>query len=280
VGPSVLAFSRLQNRLSDVSNLAFSGISQDSVVIAPDGQNSSFGTEDPRVVYRSLDKTYYLLYSAVATNAKGNPISRLSLAKSTRPWLKCCWDFQGPVFPNATWSKSGALLLRDTFGGPHYLFWGDSTPQSVGIQWATTDDLINFKNRGPWIQVRSDKWDSLLVEAGPMPLPLSDGNYLFLYNSARTGVPSPKPNWDVQYNVGFVILDKNDPSKILQRSDTPILSPELAWETGLSPSLGLTPNVVFVEGWAPYPNKADTFVIFYGAADSVVGSALLTVTIL
>ena len=49
------------------------------------------------------------------------------------------------------------------------------------------------------------------------------------------------------------------------------------WEIGTAPYLGLTPNVVFVEGWkAVGPNMFD---IFYGAADSVVGTARVTVQI-
>jgi len=67
--------------------------------------------------------------------------------------------------------------------------------------------------------------------------------------------------------------------KILQRSEQPLLSPELAWETGTGDYLGLTPNVVFVEGWIPHDSKPDHFVIFYGAADSVIGAAILSVTI-
>ncbi len=36
----------------------------------------------------------------------------------------------------------------------------------------------------PLIQVRSDSFDSQLVESGPPPLELENGNYLFFYNSA------------------------------------------------------------------------------------------------
>jgi predicted GH43/DUF377 family glycosyl hydrolase len=83
---------------------------------------------------------------------------------------------------------------------------------------ATTKDLLNYENLpGIWLEVkikinkkityypklkkkkkREDHFDSALVEAGPLPLKLSDGNFLFLYNSARAGYPSPKPNWDLQ----------------------------------------------------------------------------------
>ena len=47
---------------------------------------------------------------------------------------------------------------------------------------------------------------------------------------------------------------------------------------GKEPFLGLTPNVVFVEGWHAIENEPNSFVIYYGAADSVVGAAKLTVT--
>lgn len=109
-----------------------------------------------------------------------------------------------------------------------------------------------------------------------MPLELSDGNFLFLYNSARKGYPSPKPNWDIQYNIGWVILDKKDPTIILQRSSQPILSPDLAWEKGIGRGvLGLTPNVVFVEGWQRYPGDSSNnrFLLYLGGADSVIGVA-------
>ena len=47
--------------------------------------------------------------------------------------------------------------------------------------------------------------------------------------------------------VGYVILDKNDPKRVLFRSDKPILSPELDWETCSKDTKALMPHVVFVE---------------------------------
>jgi beta-1,2-mannosidase len=126
--------------------------------------------------------------------------------------------------------------------------------------------------------MRPDKFDSLMVEGGPPPLKLSDGNYLYIYNSARQGFPSPKPGYNLQYNVGWLILDGQNPTKILQRCDEPLLSPELPWEIGMDL---LTPNVVFLEGLVPYPDASavNSFLGFYGAADQVVGSVRIEVTI-
>jgi predicted GH43/DUF377 family glycosyl hydrolase len=119
-----------------------------------------------------------------------------------------------------------------------------------------------------------------MQEGGPPPLLLTDGNYLFIYNSARHGYPSVKPDWDIQYNLGFTILNGSNPSQILQRSDpdSPLFSPELDWEIGNSSStISLTPNVVFCEGLLPVPGEDNTFVFIYGAADSRVGVGKITV---
>ena len=199
---------------------------------------------------------------------------RLSLATATVPnqWIR-----QGPIFKdhNGTqWSKSGALLCRDGYPGPSYLFYGDSS-YVPGLQVAITNDLINYvSSPNVWMPKRNDSFDSYLVEAGPMPLQLSDGNYLFIYNSARSGYPSSKPGYDLQYNVGWAILQEADPTVILDRASEPLLSPELSWEVGAD---ALTPNVVFCEGWEQV--DVDKFILYYGAADTSIGAALLTVTV-
>jgi predicted GH43/DUF377 family glycosyl hydrolase len=258
-------------------NIRFHNITQESVVFEPADETENYGTEDPRIVYNPKTNLYYLLYSAVQQYSNGTVISRLALATSPTPHIKSSWKRYGPLFPQMNWSKSGAMLIRDS--PPHYLFFGDST-LVPGLQIAISDDLFHWKLLpGLFIEVRNDSFDSILVESGPMPLPLSDGNYLFVYNSARKGYPSKKPNWDLQYNVGWVVLDKTDPTKVIARSSEPLISPTLGWEKGDDPWLGLTPNVVFLEGWRPYPSRPNSFIAYYGGADSVMGAAVIDVHI-
>ena len=181
--------------------------------------------------------------------------------------------------------------------------------------------MINWENLpGVFIKIRNSSYfDSYLIEGGPPPLRMKDGNYFYIYNSARCCFPSEKPGYHLQYNPGFVILDGNDPTKILQRSNAPIMSPQLDWEKGTPPFLHLTPNVIFVEGMKYEnlnlkksknktkrnkrkrgirgrdkrgikgsdkrditgdrgdDNDYDSFIIYYGAADSVVGVARVKV---
>ena len=182
----------------------------------------------------------------------------------------------GPLFPSVFWSKSGSLLVHnDTH---RYLFFNDSN-----IVIAQTKDLIHYDlTSATLLTTRSDHFDSALVEAGPQPLKLSDNNYLFLYNSARnTNIPNLKPGWNLQYNLGWAILDGDDPTQILARSDQPLFSPELDWErcdtnSTVWANRGLTPLVVFIEGWKR-TTENDTFLVWYQGCDTTMGLAELKV---
>lgn len=73
------------------------------------------------------------------------------------------------------------------------MIWGDDY-----LTMATTQNLFTFTNLpGKFLEIRQDKFDSHLVESGPPPLKLDDGNYLFFYNSARDGYPSERPGYSL-----------------------------------------------------------------------------------
>ena len=67
------------------------------------------------------------------------------------------------------------------------------------------------------------------------------------------------------YRTALAIFDRQDPRKVLFRSDKPIFEPEKEWE-----KIGQVPNVVFVEGMA---KKGNRYLFYYGAADKYVGVA-------
>jgi predicted GH43/DUF377 family glycosyl hydrolase len=156
------------------------------------------------MVYNKNDSYYYMMYTAY----NGSSIL-LNLARNQNPTDRNSWERLGPVFPNYQNSKSGALLLRNR--PPHYLFWGDSD-----IRVAMSDDFKKWKDIGTiFLSPRADHFDSRLVESGPPPLLLSNGDYLFIYNSAEKGWPEDP---QTAYHVGWVILDGNNPTIIKQRS--------------------------------------------------------------
>ncbi|RYG59889.1 hypothetical protein EON64_19775, partial [archaeon] len=192
----------------------------------------------------------------------------LSLATSPDPTSADRWTKRGAVFPSQPNSKSAALLLRPS--APHYLLWGDSS-----IRIAQSADPAVWPDVGTVIlSPRADHFDSRLVESGPPPLQLSNGDYLFLYNSAQLGWPD---DTTTAYHVGWAILDGQNPALVKQRSETPLMGPETSWEKGSSPYTCNVPNVVFLE--AAYSMGGDRFKVFFGAADAAIGSAIIEVKI-
>lgn len=164
VGRSVVA---LVNRTggpltpSSLGSITFAPNSDKNIVLSSEGDAENYGVEDPRVVYRPADRTYYLMYSAVQ-QYPNNVTARLALATSEDG---STWVRHGPVFPDIRWSKSGSLLIRDGAPGPSLLFWGDSSIVP-GMQLAVAEDdsLLHWRNLpGIWLDVRPESFDSTLV---------------------------------------------------------------------------------------------------------------------
>ena len=102
-------------------------------------------------------------------------------------------------------------------------------------------------------------FDSQVVEPGPAPVVTENGIFL-IYNGADD---------DNVYRTGWVLFDKNDPTKVLARAEQPIFEPMHDWE-----KMGQVPNVVFVEGLVRDGNR---WLFYYGGADKYVGVAAATV---
>eukprot|EP01012_Entosiphon_sulcatum_P036209 TRINITY_DN460_c0_g1_i1.p1 TRINITY_DN460_c0_g1~~TRINITY_DN460_c0_g1_i1.p1 ORF type:complete len:339 (-),score=54.16 TRINITY_DN460_c0_g1_i1:21-1037(-) len=252
---SIITFARLAAGGDAQRPPQFAPVGADSVVFGPHDDTDSWGTEDPRLAMDPKTGVYYLFYTAY----NGKSIL-LNLASTQDPTRKDGWTRHGPVFPSIQGSKSGALLIRDQ--PPHYLFWGDSS-----IRVTKSNNLTSWPDPGEVILApRQDSFDSQLVESGPPPLRLSNGNYIFFHNSADK---------TTAYHASWAILDGNDPTKVLARATEPLLSPDLAWERGVSPWTCNVANVVFLEAAAEVGK--DTFRVYFGGSDAVIGTAVITV---
>ena len=122
---------------------------------------------------------------------------------------------------------------------------------------AYSDDLLHWKDAldHPILASRPGSFDSQVVEPGPAPIITPHGIFL-IYNGADD---------KLVYSTGWVLFDKNDPTKVLARSDEPVFAPEKEWE-----KVGQVPNVVFVEGMVQDGNR---WLFYYGGADKNVGVA-------
>ena len=69
--------------------------------------------------------------------------------------------------------------------------------------------------------------------------------------------------WDKRYCGGIMLLDLNDPSKIIGMSKEPLIAPELSYET----DKGYRHDVIFPGGMVAEPDGEVK--IYYGASDTV-----------
>jgi predicted GH43/DUF377 family glycosyl hydrolase len=112
---------------------------------------------------------------------------------------------------------------------------------------------------------RRKKFDSDLVEPGP-PAMITDKGILFLYNSRNLPSIGDSTLAEGTYAAGQVLLDKNDPTKLLQRMDGYFIKPEKPYEVS-----GQVNHVCFIEGLVQYKGK---WFLYYGTADSKIAVAV------
>ena len=73
-----------------------------------------------------------------------------------------------------------------------------------------------------------------------------------------------------RYSLGLLLLDLNDPSKVLARSNNPIMEPIASYEQE-----GFFGNVVFTNG---HIVNGDKITLYYGASDEVICKADFSIT--
>ena len=102
------------------------------------------------------------------------------------------------------------------------------------------------------------KWDNWVRGAGPPPIKTKLG-WLLLYHAMDARDPN-------RYKIGAMILDPDDPTKILYRSHAPILEPDAHYENN-----GFKSGVVYACGAVV---KDGELYVYYGGSDSVTCVAM------
>jgi predicted GH43/DUF377 family glycosyl hydrolase len=212
------------------------------------GELESFGIEDSRVT--EIGGTYYLTYSAVSPSGVGVGMI------STRDWKQ--FERHGMVIPPS--NKDCALFsakIKDQYACLH-------RPSGVMIGgnfiWVSrSPDLLHWGSHHCIAWTRPGMWDSVRVGAGAEPI-LTEQGWLEIYHGA---------NADSRYCLGALLLDRDDPTKVLARSQEPIMEPLAPYE-----QTGFFGNVIFTNG---HVQVGDTITLYYGASDEVICGATMSI---
>lgn len=145
------------------------------------------------------------------------------------------------------------------------LRFGDGYPCEKASTWiAYSDDLMEWSNPKVLMQGET-RWESMKIGGSCPPLRTEKG-WLHIYH----GVAEKKDGRG--YRAGAVLLDLENPEKIIARTKEPILEPEEDYETsGVYSGCVFPTGNVIVDG---------TLYVYYGAADKYVGVATIDIDVL
>lgn len=211
----------------------------------PENKYERFGIEDPRIT--QIDGMYYISYSAVS-----DVTGVTTCLASTADFIK--FTRHGVVFlPN----NKDVAIFPEKIKDKYYAL---SRPVSARYEardiWISeSPDLICWGKHMRLMGTRKKYWDERSIGVGAVPFRIKEG-WLDIYHG------SSKVN---RYCLGAVLLDADEPWKIVARSKKPIIEPEMDYELK-----GFFDNVVFTCGVLYEEGKVK---IYYGAADTCIAYA-------
>lgn len=282
------------------------GVEREGVVLQPDrgwerGADHG-GVEDPRTTWLAELGLHVMTY--VAYGPLG-PRPALAVSRDLRRWDRLgplhfgyddALDTDLNLYPN-----KDVLVFPETVTGPdgvesfavlHRPMWdlgwiapGAGEPLPAGVTDPRPGIWISYV---PAELVRSDvsaltrltghrvvampekEFEALKIGAGPAPIRVPEGWLVIHHGVTGELVAGTDQQQRVHYAAGALLLDAQDPSRVLARSEHPLLAPETDDERD-----GIVPNVVFPTAIETVDDR--TFV-FYGMADSKIGVAELVRT--
>lgn len=230
--------------------------------IEPEESWERYGCEDPRITH--INGKYYIFYTALSTFPFGPDGIKVGLAISKD--LETI-DAKYPItpfnakamtlFPEKINGKLTAILIANC----------DKPPSKVGI--------VQFeKESDMWSPAFWDKWyknidshsitlkrkDNDRTEIGAAPIKTKYG-WLLVYSHIQNYYTHAEKIFGIE----AVLLDLEDPRKIVARTNGAMIIPETQYEKE-----GIVPNIIFPSGALV---EEDTLRIFYGGADTVCATA-------
>ncbi len=205
---------------------------------------------DPR--FLKIDNTYYIVW---CDDMHGASIG-MGMTKDFKTWTR----LPNPLMP---FNRNGVLFPRKVNG--NYILLSrpsDSAHTPFGDIYLSESPDLTYWGKHRWVMGKGGQgwWQGTKIGAGPVPIETTHGWLLFYHGVSGTC------NGFV-YSFGAVLLDINDPGKVLLRTRDYLLTPEKDYET-----TGFVPNVAF-----PCANiccaKTGKISIYYGAADTYTAMA-------
>jgi len=247
-------FSHLTKAISDdgVNNWQIDRVP----TLEPDLENypeERWGLEDPRITWLAELNKWAITYTAYS---RGGPLVAMAL---TDDFIH--FERLGPLMPPE--DKDAAFFPR-RIDGKWALIHRPITANYVPgahIWLSTSDDFTHWGDRQVIMHARRGGWwDGGKIGLAAPPIETAEG-WILLYHGVRQTASGSI------YRLGMALLDLDNPTKVLHRSDEWIFGPTEQYERE-----GDVDDVVFPSGWV-LDDKTGLLRMYYGGADSCIALA-------
>jgi predicted GH43/DUF377 family glycosyl hydrolase len=228
------------------------GTAVEGAAFLPQAFWEEYGVEDPRITW--IDRRFYFTYVAVSRHGAA---TALASTDDFRQFTR-----HGLIFPP---ENKDVVLFPERLDNQYVALHRPNgrtlfTPPEMWI--ARSPDLISWGRHDPLFAEKAG-WESGRVGAGAPPIRTELG-WLEIYHGNRrpTG-----PGEVGQYVAAALVLDTDDPRRIVARSIEPLFSPTEPFERE-----GFVADVVFPTAVVA---RGDALMVYYGASDTYTGVAEL-----
>jgi predicted GH43/DUF377 family glycosyl hydrolase len=217
----------------------------DKPFIYPVNEREKYGCEDARVT--RIEGKYYINFTIISEDSWSTALAVTEDFKNIerKGIIFCPENKDVAIFPEKVNGKYIALHRPNNSGFGKASIWYSESP-----------DLIHWGNHKCLARPRDMKWESMKIGGGAPPLKTSEGWLIIYHGKGENSL----------YSLFCLLLDLNEPYKIIKRAETPLLIPTEPFEIE-----GFFGNVVFSNGVVEKDGKV---YIYYGAADESVGLAI------
>ncbi len=212
-------------------------------------REEKWGLEDPRVIWLEEQKQFAITYTSFS---EGGPVVSLAITKNFKTFARL-----GALLPP---EDKDACLLPRRFRGRFALIHRPIVRGEAHIWLSFSPDLKHWGDHRPLIKTRHAYWDCHRVGLACQPIETEYGWMLF-YHGVRSTTGG------AIYRMGIVLLDLEEPWRVLRRSDEWVFGPHELYER-----VGDVGTVVFPSG-VTVCKETDTLNLYYGAADCTVAVA-------
>ena len=213
----------------------------DKPAMFPANKYEAFGLEDPRVT--KIEDIWYINYVAVS------PLGVVTCLASTK-------DFKSFIRHGVTFcpDNKDVAIFPEKINGSYYALHRPVTPLFGKYEmWtAGSPDLKCWGDHRYLMGTRRGLWDCWHIGASAVPF-RTEAGWIEIYHGV---------NENSRYCLGAVLLDAEEPWKVLARSRKPILEPERDYEVR-----GFFGNVVFNCGLLA---EEGMLKIYYGVSDTSI----------